>query len=100
MANIDGVWDTVINTPMGEQTAKMTLTSSGDSFSGTSEGSLGNINIDNGKIDGNTLTWTMDITVPMSMTVEGKATVDGDTLSGEVTAGMLGASKLSGTRVS
>jgi hypothetical protein len=98
MANIDGVWDTVIKTPMGEQTAKMTITSSGDTFSGTSEGSMGNIEVKDGKIDGDTLTWSMDITSPMPMTANGTVTIDGDSLSGEVKAGMF-SSPITGQRV-
>ncbi len=100
MATIDGVWDTVTKTPMGDQTAKMTITSSGDSFSGTSEGSMGTIEVDNGKIDGDTITWSMEITTPMKMTVDGKATIDGDTLTGEVKAGMFGSSEITGQRIS
>lgn len=100
MTNIDGTWDTLTKTPMGDQKALMTIHSSGDTFTGTSEGSLGEIQIEDGKIDGNTITWTMEISVPMKMTVEGKATIDGDTLQGEITAGMFGSSEITATRVS
>jgi len=78
MATIDGVWDTVTKTPM----------------------SMGTIEVDNGKIDGDTITWSMEITTPMKMTVDGKATIDGDTLTGEVKAGMFGSSEITGQRIS
>jgi hypothetical protein len=50
-------------------------------------------------MDGNTLTWSMKMTVPMPMTLEGSATVDGDTVTGSVKAGAFGSFPLSGTRV-
>ena len=49
--------------------------------------------------DGDKLTWKLDITVPMPMTLDGEATVDGDTITGTVTAGAFGAFPLTGTRV-
>ncbi len=42
-----------------------------------------------GKIDGNTLTWRMDMTVPMPLTLNATATIDGDTLTGTINAGAL-----------
>ncbi len=38
------------------------------------------------------------MTVPMPMTLEGTATVDGDTLTGSVNAGAFGSMAMSGTR--
>ncbi len=99
MANVDGTWETVAKTPMGEQKAKMTLTSDGDTFSGKSEGAMASMDIENGKIDGDTITWTMELTVPMKMTLEGKATISGDEMTGEIKAGMMGSSPMTGTRV-
>jgi len=100
MANIDGVWDLKIETPMGAQSTRMTVTSDGDSFSATAEGSLGEIHIQDGKIDGDEISWTMEISKPMTMSVDGSAVISGDTLSGKVKAGMLGSLDLSGERVS
>jgi len=100
MANIDGVWDLTIKTPMGEQTAVMTVSSDGDGFSATADGSLGEIQIEGGKVDGDTISWTMTISKPMTMDLEGSATIDGDSLTGEVKAGMMGSMPLSGQRSS
>ncbi len=98
MANVDGSWDTVTKSPMGDQKATMTIASQGDSFTGTYSGAMGTSEIKNGKIDGDTLTWSLDITVPMPMTLTGEATVDGDTLNGQVTAGAFGSFPVTGTR--
>jgi hypothetical protein len=40
----------------------------------------------------------MKMTVPMPMTLEGEATVDGDTLTGTVKAGAFGSFPINGTR--
>ena len=98
MANVDGNWDTVAKTPMGDQKATLSVASSGDSFTGTYSGAMGTTEIKDGKVDGDKLTWKVDITVPMPMTLDCSATVDGDTLTGSVGAGAFGSFPLSGTR--
>jgi hypothetical protein len=45
------------------------------------------------------LTFQVDITVPMPMTLDIEATVDGDAINGTVTAGMFGSFPLNGSRV-
>jgi hypothetical protein len=59
---------------------------------------MGSLDITDGKVDGNTLTWTMDMKVPMPMKLEGTATVDGDTITGQIKAGAFGTMAMSGTR--
>ena len=99
MANVDGSWNTVTKTPMGDQAATLNVTSSGDSFTGNYAGALGNVEVKAGKVDGYKLTFKIDITVPMPMTLTNEATIDGDTITGTVTAGAFGSFPLSGTRV-
>ena len=98
MANVDGSWNTVAKTPMGNQEAVLTVASSGDSFTGTFSGAMGNTEVKDGKVDGDRLTFTIDITVPMPMSLTGDVTVDGDAINGTVTAGAFGAFPISGTR--
>jgi hypothetical protein len=62
------------------------------------QGSLGSMDIANGTVSGNTLSWKMDMTVPMPMTLDCTATVDGDSITGEVKAGAFGSMPVSGTR--
>ena len=99
MANVDGNWDTVAKTPMGDQKALLSVASSGDSFTGTFSGAMGNTEVRNGKVDGDRLTFEIDITVPMPMTLTGDVVVDGDMLNGTVTAGAFGAFPITGTRI-
>lgn len=98
MANVDGNWETVTHSPMGDQKATLTVTSAGDSFTGTYAGAMGSTEIKDGKVDGDTLMWSLDITVPMPMTLTCKATVDGDAMTGTVTAGAFGSFPMEGTR--
>ena len=97
MANVDGTWAVAVKTPMGDQKSDLTISSEGSTFKGTMSGAMGTNDV-NGQLDGDTLTWSMDITSPMPMTLNNKATVDGDTMTGTVNAGAFGDMPLSGTR--
>ena len=98
MADVDGSWDCVVKSPMGDQKTTMTVKSDGSSFTGTVSGAMGSVDIADGKVDGNSLSWKQSITVPMPMTLDCSATVDGDTLTGQVGAGAFGSFPMTGTR--
>jgi hypothetical protein len=97
--SVAGSYECVVKSPMGDQKSTMTVTVDGDTWTGTNAGAQGSLDVYDGKVDGNTLTWKMDMKVPMPMTLEGTATVDGDTITGSVKAGMFGSMPMSGTRV-
>jgi len=96
--SVAGTYECVTKTPMGDQKSEVTINVDGDTFTGSNVGAMGSMELENGKVDGNTLTWTMKMTVPMPMTLEGTATVDGDTLTGSVKAGAFGSFPMNGTR--
>ncbi|MEA1618215.1 hypothetical protein SOQ14_04720 [Erythrobacter sp. T5W1-R] len=96
--SVAGTWNTVVKSPMGDQTGTLTVVVDGDSFSGQMAGGMGSMDVVDGKVAGNTLTWKMNMVVPMPMTLDCEATVDGDTITGAVNAGAFGAMPLSGTR--
>ncbi len=52
----------------------------------------------NGKLDGDKLSWSANITNPMPMTLEFTGAVEGDTLKGSVKAGAFGSFPFSGGR--
>ena len=93
----DGNWKITINTPMGAQTVNANIKTSGDTFTGTTQGQMGTQEV-SGKVSGDTLTWSTDITNPMPMKLEFEAKVDGDKMSGSVKAGAFGSSPLTGER--
>lgn len=97
--SVGGSYDCVTKSPMGDQKGTFTVEDAGDgTFTGSMVGGTGSMDVEEGKVDGNTLTWKMNMTVPMPMTLDCEATIDGDTLTGNVNAGAFGAMPLTGTR--
>lgn len=96
--SVSGTYDCVTKTPMGDQSSKFTVNADGDSFTGQQAGQMGSMDVVDGKVDGNKLTWKMNMIVPMPMTLDCEATVDGDTITGTVKAGAFGAFPMTGTR--
>lgn len=94
----DGTWNTTINTPMGAQNGTLTLSTEGGNLTGTMASPQGEMPIQDGSIDGDTLSWKADITSPMAMTLEFTATVEGDEIGGNVKLGAFGNATFSGTR--
>ena len=95
---IEGNYEVIIKTPMGNQKGGMTLGRDGDTLTGEMTSSFGSTVIEDGKVDGDTLTFKISIKSPMPMTLDGEATVDGDTLNGNVTAGAFGSFPFSGAK--
>lgn len=100
--SVAGSYDSLTKTPMGDQTSVFTVVPSADgtTFTGSNVGTLGSLDVENGKIDGNTLTWTMHMTVPVPLELNATATIDGDKLTGTVNAGAFGDMPMTGTRKS
>ena len=97
--SVAGSYDCVVKSPMGDQKSVLSVNVDGDTWSGVNAGAQGSLDVYDGMVDGDTLTWKMDMKVPMPMTLEGTATVDGDTITGSVKAGMFGSMPMTGTRV-
>ncbi len=97
MADVDGSWDCVVKSPLGDQKTTLTVTSSGTSFTGANAGAMGSSDV-TGEVSGNTLSWKQQMTVPMPMTLDCQATVEGDTMTGTVGAGAFGSFPMTGTR--
>ncbi len=98
MANVDGSWDCTVKSPLGDQKMTVTVKTEGSTWSGNVSGAMGSSDIA-GDADGDTIMWKQQMTVPMPMTLDCKATADGDTMTGTVGAGAFGSFPLSGTRV-
>ena len=62
---IDGKWNLVIKTPMGDQTGVLTLKQDGDSLTGEMTSPAGAAPIENGRVDGEKLMWEAKVTSPM-----------------------------------
>lgn len=91
MADIDGQWDCTAQTPMGEQKTVLTLVSTpGGGFAGTNSGALGSIDVTDGELVGDQLSFKMGIKVPFPMTLTCEATLSGDTMEGTLDTGAFG----------
>ena len=98
MSDINGVWETTVNSPMGQQKATLTLEVDGDALTGTMAGTQGSMAIEDGKVDGNSATWTANMTSPMPMKLEFSASAEGDEISGNVKLGAFGNASFKGAR--
>jgi len=96
---IDGTWEITINSPMGAQKAKLEFQSNSGALTGTQHAQGSSQPVSNGKVDGNAVSWSANITSPMPMTLEFAGNVDGDALKGSVKAGAFGSFPFAGARV-
>jgi hypothetical protein len=96
---IDGTYSIQIDTPMGAQTAALTLKTDGNILSGSAASGMGESEFTDGTIDGENIAWRMNINSPFGeMTLEFKGNISGDDISGEVTIGNFGTSPFRGSR--
>jgi hypothetical protein len=96
--SIDGKWNTVVKSPMGDQKSEVTFKAEGSTLTGTAVAQGNSQALQDGKIDGNAISWKISITTPMPMTLEFTGTLDGDKMSGNVKAGAFGSFPWSGER--
>lgn len=96
---VDGKWEITIQSPLGAQKATLDLKTDGGALSGTQAAAQGSGPLENGKVDGNAVSWSAKISSPMPLTLDFAGTVDGDKLSGSVKAGAFGSFPFAGTRI-
>lgn len=97
--SLGGTYQCSTKTPMGHQKGTLTIVADGDAFTGQITGDLGTMELRDGKISGNQLSWKMKMTSPMPIDLDCKATVEGTELTGTIKAGFFGTMKLEGTKV-
>jgi hypothetical protein len=95
---VDGTWNLTMQTPMGERRATLVATSQGGKLTGKQSGDGGSTDIFDGSVSGNEASWKISITNPMPLTLQFAGTVDGDKMSGKMSAGALGSWPFSGVR--
>ena len=94
----DGNWNLVVETPMGERRATLSLKADGGMLTGSQMADGNTAEIFDGILNGNQLSWKVSISDPMPLTLEFNGTVDGDEVTGSVILGNFGSSSFSGTR--
>jgi hypothetical protein len=99
MGDIDGEWESVAQSPIGEQRNTVTFTSQPDgSFTGSSTGPMGSSDVIDGKVEGDQVSWKVKITKPFPMTLTIAGTLSGDTIDGNVDTGAFGKFPMKATR--
>ena len=96
--SVDGSWNLTMETPMGERTATLDVTSADGTLTGTQSAEGNSADIFDGTVDGSDVAWKVSITSPMPMTLEYTGNVDGDAMSGQMQIGVFGSFPFSGTR--
>ena len=94
----DGSWNLTMNTPMGERKATLDIKTAGGQLTGRQSAEGNSADIFDGTVNGNELSWKVNIEQPMALTLEFSAQVSGDSMSGSMKIGMFGTSSFTGTR--
>lgn len=81
--NVAGKWELTWETPRGTSTMTLNLTQDGTKVAGTATMRMGDVPIKDAKLDGNTLSFTLELgRGDRTFEMQCKATVDGDAMKG------------------
>jgi cytochrome P450 len=92
-------WQCTLQTPAGPQEMTVQLVRDGDVVTGRIDSPMGGEAISNGKVVGDKLTWTMQVSKPMSIKLSFDIKVEGAQMTGKVKLGIFGSAALTGHRV-
>jgi hypothetical protein len=98
MSGAHGKWNVTIKTPMGNRAGVLELNVEGRKLTGSLSDGEHHVQINDGKIEGNRLSWSAKIEKPMRLTFKFSAVVDADRISGRA-RNLLGSATFSGVRV-
>lgn len=95
---VEGTYNCTINSPMGAQNGTLTISSEGDSVSGSISGPNGTLNLDNCSIDGTSFSASAKMKQPMPIDLTFNLKIEGDSVSGSVQLGSFGSASVTGSR--
>jgi hypothetical protein len=95
---VDGNWNLVMSTPMGDRNATLSLKSAGTALTGTQGADGNSAEIFDGTVNGEEIAWKVSITNPMPLTLAFTGRVSGDSINGEMGVGMMGSFPFTGKR--
>jgi intracellular septation protein len=95
---VDGNWNIVMSTPMGERNATLSLKNAGGTLTGSQSAEGNSTEIFDGTANGDDLAWKVSIINPMPLTLAFTGKVAGDSISGEMGIGPMGSFPFKGTR--
>jgi hypothetical protein len=97
MHMVDGKWNVTIKTPAGDKSGVLELKTEGMTLTGSMSGLDHSVEISDGKVMGNQLSWSAKLTKPMRMSLKFTATVEADRISGAAKH-LFGKAAFTGTR--
>ena len=97
--SIAGSFQVIINSPLGDRETTLNLDVTGEAVSGSIHSEDVLQNFSGGVINGNEVSWEMDLTRPVPLHLICTATVKGDSISGVMRLGAFGDANFSGTRI-
>ena len=95
---IDGNWKLEARTLLGQFNGTASLKSAGGSLTGTGHAAGTSADIHDGTVSGDNFAGKVSITSPTSMTIQFTGKVSGNSMSGDIAAGMFGHFHFTGTR--
>ena len=95
---VDGNWNIIMSTPMGDRDATLSLKNAGGTLTGTQAAEGNSIEIFDGTANGDDVAWKVSITNPMPLTLEFTGKVAGDSISGDMGLGFMGSFAFTGSR--
>jgi 2-polyprenyl-6-methoxyphenol hydroxylase-like FAD-dependent oxidoreductase len=98
MTQVDGHWELDIATPMGTRRTSLDLSTDGASVTGTATDDAGATAIRDGKLNGDRVTFLLDVRRPFKMTLTFDLTIAGESVHGTSKPGRFPASAVSGRR--
>lgn len=97
--SVDGDWILTAHTPKGDFEWTLSLTTAvGDRVTGTLDLGSSVVSVEDGRLEGNRVTWTSHLVHPRTLTFTGHAAVEGDRIHGQVSMGVFGTRSFGGTR--
>jgi hypothetical protein len=97
--SVSGTWKLTLDTPMGRQESTVELTADGSALTGTASSNGETIEIFDGSVDGDNVTWKVKVTKPISVTATLTGTVSGDEMTGHAKAGFFPAAPFTAVRI-
>lgn len=96
----DGDWDTIIATPVGKMQVKLSISTSNGMIQGKATQGDETVEFISPALQDDKLTWSLRIAKPMRLNLKFEVAAERDHMTGVAKAGLLPASKVTGTRVS
>ena len=97
MSAAHGKWNVEIKTPIGDRSGVLDLRVDGGKVTGSLSDGEHHVQISDGKVVGNQLSWSAKLEKPMRLTFKFSAVVDGERISGTA-RNLLGSATFTGVR--